>query len=63
MEQNNGRILAAELVGTAVLRYTGVLRTVEDLVLTRYSTSKDSEHGNALPVVLELRRIRRADRP
>ncbi len=49
------------LVGAAVLRYTGVLRTVEDLVLTRYSTSKDSEHGNALPVVLELRRIRRAN--
>ena len=35
------------LVGTAVLRYTGVLRTVEDLVLTRYSTSKDSANGNA----------------
>lgn len=48
------------LVGTAVLRYTGTLRTVEDLVLTRYSVSRDVASGDALPVVMELKKIRRA---
>lgn len=48
------------LVGTAVLRYTGTLRTVEDLVLTRYRVERDVASGDALPVTIELRRIRRA---
>lgn len=48
------------LVGAAVLRYTGTLRTVEDLVLTRYSVSRDAASGDALPMTIELRRVRRA---
>lgn len=48
------------LVGTAVLRYTGTLRTVDDLVITRYRVDRSVETGDALPVVLELKKIRRA---
>lgn len=48
------------LLGTSVLRYTGTLRTVEDLVLTRYRVDRDVSTGDALPIVLELRKIRRA---
>lgn len=48
------------LVGTAVLRYTGTLRTMEDLVITRYRVDRDVATGAALPVVLELKKVRRA---
>jgi hypothetical protein len=48
------------LVGTAVLRYTGTLRTVEDLVITRYRVDRDVATGDALPIVLELKKVRRA---
>ncbi len=48
------------LVGTATLRYTGTLRTVEDLIITRYRVDRDVATGDALPVVLELKKVRRA---
>ena len=48
------------LVGTALCRYTGTLRTIEDLVVTRYRVDRDAATGESLPVVLEFKRVRRA---
>lgn len=48
------------LVGTSLVRYTGTLRSLEDLVITRYRVDRDAATGDALPVVLELKKVRRA---
>lgn len=49
------------LVGGAIVRYTGTLRTADDLVMTRYRVDRDVTTGAALPVTIELRKVRRAE--
>jgi hypothetical protein len=49
------------LMGGVVVRYTGTLRTTDDMVVTRYRVDRDAQTGAALPVTIELRKIRRAE--
>lgn len=49
------------LMGGVIVRYTGTLRTVDDLIVTRYRVDRDAQTGDALPVTIELRKVRRAE--
>jgi hypothetical protein len=49
------------LMGGVVVRYTGTLRTTDDMIVTRYRVDRDAQTGGALPVTIELRKIRRAE--
>ena len=49
------------LVGGPIVRYTGTLRTVDDMIVTRYRVDREAATGTSLPVTIELRKVRRAE--
>jgi len=52
------RVLAALIEAGTLLTVTTGLRTTESLGLTRYKAERSSQHGDAVKVVLEFKRVR-----